>query len=387
MTMVFSLTALAIALVVGLGRQLTVFTAFAPGLVIFRRFGRTRVLALVAVGVLTVAAFALPALAPGSASAPAPPVAPLVAAWALIAFAFLFDLERLFPALREVRVVEPERAELDPGTTVLVAEVAGEPAGEVGGEGGAEDQRGAARRAYPLERMVMARHLVHDTLAGEPIVVTYCALCRSGLVFRAGSHEFSVVGVFRRNLIMEDAATGTLWQQATGEAIAGPLAGRRLELVSGFQMPWSQARELPGITLAAEPDGSASSPLSSNRGLSLLKWATEHVMAPGHTRLSSELAPRETVYGVVVDGVARAYPLSRLGESVEFGDRVGEVDVTVAWDAGRATLRVARHDGGELPVVERHWWLGWNEFHPATSVWRPDATADRRSSDGVRSAP
>lgn len=379
---------LAVAIVVGLGRQVTVFTAFAPGLVIFRRFGRTRGIALVVVAALSAGVLAI-SLTTASA-ARSVPLAPLAAAWLLIGFAYLFDLERLFPALVRVRAVEPAAVAVDPDTVVLVVESSG-------------TDGSTARRAYPLERMVMARHLVHDTLAGEPILVSYCALCRSGLAYRAElpaavgparrrkrpgtAPAFRVVGVFRRNLIMEDEATGTLWQQATGDAILGPLGGHHLELMTAWQMPWREARELPGITLAEEPEDAGHSPFASQRGMAMLMWATEHVMTPGYTRLSSELAARETVFGVVVDGAARAYPLARLGSTSTFTDQIGEVDVEVSWNESTGTLRVGRRDGGPDPVVERHWWLGWNEFHPTTSVWCGATTPAGRPTDDVRIAP
>ena len=42
---------------------------------------------------------------------------------------------------------------------------------------------------------------------------------------------FHLAGINNQNFLMQDEETGSWWQQVTGEAIHGPLAGRRLDLV------------------------------------------------------------------------------------------------------------------------------------------------------------
>jgi len=229
MALFLALVALLVALVIGLGRQVTVLSGFEPGLWFFRRYRKKR---LVGIGLILVFSAAALLIEPGSAI-----IALVSTATAFSIFALLFNLDRLFPALHAVRPVLVEASETEAGAlsadaNVLVVEIGGN------------------RRAYPLEQMVIPRHLVHDVVGGVPIIVSYCALCRSGLVFRAehGGEQlfFEVAGVFRRNLLMEDHRTNTLWQQATGEAIFGPLAGKTLEMLPSLQMPWQQARQQSG---------------------------------------------------------------------------------------------------------------------------------------------
>ena len=58
------------------------------------------------------------------------------------------------------------------------------------------------------------------------------------------------MGVNNQNFIMEDEQTGTWWQQVTGEAITGPLAGKRLEPMFFEQVTWELwAGEHPGTTV------------------------------------------------------------------------------------------------------------------------------------------
>lgn len=347
MAITLAVLSLAIAAVIGLGRQLTVFTVFEPGLWLFHRYALKRNVGLLLVAGLAAAAFAIE---------PGPAVWSLaIGAAALSLFAVLFNLDLLFPPLRTVRQVPAADAGLDDDLTVVVIDHEGE------------------RRAYPLERMVMARHLVHDIVGGLPIALTYCALCRSGLAYRAEKEEqrlfFRVVGVFRRNLIMEDTATHTLWQQATGRGIFGRHRGTDLEMLPAYQLPWREAKTKPGMTLATEPPEARFSLLATAPGASLLRRATETVMTPGRTTLSVDVPLRETVFGVEVNGEAKAYPLSRIRGHTRFTDTVGGVRLTLTFDDATDSLLVMRDDGLPAPVVQRHWWLGWKEFHPQTTVY------------------
>lgn len=91
---------------------------------------------------------------------------------------------------------------------------------------------GGLARAYPLQ-ILLWHELVNDTLAGVPILVSYCPLCNSSLVFdrRIGgrTHSFGVAGFLRHNsLVMYDRESESLWQQVTGEAIVGSLTGTLL---------------------------------------------------------------------------------------------------------------------------------------------------------------
>lgn len=40
--------------------------------------------------------------------------------------------------------------------------------------------------------------------------------------------RFRLIGINNQNFLMEDLETGSWWQQVTGRAISGPLAGRAL---------------------------------------------------------------------------------------------------------------------------------------------------------------
>ncbi len=94
-------------------------------------------------------------------------------------------------------------------------------------------------KAYPLN-MLTFHEMANDTLAGIPILPTYCPLCNSGVVFNRSLNfkgkeyllEFEVSGFLRNsNMVMFDRETETWWQQLMGEAIVGKLAGAELNII------------------------------------------------------------------------------------------------------------------------------------------------------------
>lgn len=90
-------------------------------------------------------------------------------------------------------------------------------------------------RAYPL-RVLIWHEIVNDRFAGRPVAVTYCPLCNAAIVFDAvlegQALDFGTTGKLRHSdLVMYDRQTESWWQQYTGEAIVGALAGRRLAML------------------------------------------------------------------------------------------------------------------------------------------------------------
>ncbi|NKQ37362.1 MAG: DUF3179 domain-containing protein, partial [Chloroflexi bacterium] len=93
-------------------------------------------------------------------------------------------------------------------------------------------QLGDEARAYPIPILIW-HEIVNDEVAGQPVVVTYCPLCNSGLAFARAldgqTLEFGVTGILRNaDLIMFDRQTESWWQQFTGEAVVGEMTGTKL---------------------------------------------------------------------------------------------------------------------------------------------------------------
>ena len=94
---------------------------------------------------------------------------------------------------------------------------------------------GGEAKAYPVS-LLNSREMVVDRIADVPILVTWCPLCGTALVHRREVNGetlvFGVQGALWMNaMTWWDHATGSIWSQPLGEAIAGPLRGETVQLV------------------------------------------------------------------------------------------------------------------------------------------------------------
>ncbi|MFQ5976245.1 MAG: DUF3179 domain-containing (seleno)protein, partial [Candidatus Hydrothermarchaeales archaeon] len=85
------------------------------------------------------------------------------------------------------------------------------------------------KRAYPLQIMVY-HEVVNDIINDDPLLITYCPLCGTGIAFKrtidGEAVEFGVSGkLYNSDLVLYDRKTDSYWDQITGRAIIGELVG------------------------------------------------------------------------------------------------------------------------------------------------------------------
>src|SRR4029450_11434948 len=115
---------------------------------------------------------------------------------------------------------------------------------------------GNVAKAYPAADLTQ-HGAVFDQVPDGPISVTWCGVCNTGLVFRAEVKgrrlHFQCDSMVGGNEVQKDLETGTSWQQATGEAIDGPLKGTRLKLYPVARTTWVASRKQYPNTMPAKP--------------------------------------------------------------------------------------------------------------------------------------
>jgi hypothetical protein len=87
------------------------------------------------------------------------------------------------------------------------------------------------------------REVVNDTLRGRPIAATWCHLCNNAVVYdRRVDGRTLTLGVsgmlWRRDLVMHDIETGSLWAHLTGTAMHGDLIGMELTVLPATLTTW-----------------------------------------------------------------------------------------------------------------------------------------------------
>jgi hypothetical protein len=163
--------------------------------------------------------------------------------------------------------------------------------------------------------------------------------------------SFHLAGINNENFIMQDEQTGSWWQQASGEAIAGPLRGQRLELVFHDELTFAGWR-------AEQPGGRVLRPEESVPWRKFSRdWEAETARLPVVTpRLANEpLLAREVVAGVRAGGESRAFPLAAVRRQSPLLDTLGGVPlVLLVGDDGRSVRAFDRRvDGRELHLFAR----------------------------------
>jgi hypothetical protein len=101
---------------------------------------------------------------------------------------------------------------------------------------------GGEHRFYPVQ--IMNWHeVVNDTIDSRHVAITYCPLCGTGVVYDQNINMTSVdlvaTGkVYNNNTILKDIRSGSLFLQATGEAIQGEWTGESLAVIPSRMMTW-----------------------------------------------------------------------------------------------------------------------------------------------------
>jgi hypothetical protein len=163
--------------------------------------------------------------------------------------------------------------------------------------------------------------------------------------------RFHLAGINNQNFIMQDEATGSWWQQVTGEAIAGPLRGERLEPVFFDEVTFATFREEhPGGRVLKPEDSAPWRKFSEN-------WEVETAKLPVVTprKPGEPLPAREIVVGVSLAGDDKAYPLSALQRQSPVVDTLGGTPIVlVVGDDGRSVRAFARQvDGREATIFRK----------------------------------
>jgi len=233
---------------------------------------------------------------------------------------------------------------------------------------------GGEARAYPVA-ILDWHELVNDTLGGRPILVSYCPLCGTGLVFDrridGETRHFGVSGLlYRSDLLMYDRETESLWSQIAAKAVTGPMMGRRLEMLRSSFQRWGEWRsEHPETTVLSKRTGHRRDYARSPYG-SYARSRDLMFPAPYERRYH----PKMPTLGLRVPGEgARAYPASEItqaGGRVE--DRFLGRRVEVHYDDRRRVFEVDAPP--DVEVVEG-FWFAWSSFHPDSTVFEADDDA------------
>lgn len=199
-------------------------------------------------------------------------------------------------------------------------------------------------RAYPLAILTW-HEIVNDTLGDVPLVITYCPLCNSALVFKrtvdgpAGEQvlDFGTSGrLYLSNLVMYDRQNSNLWTQFEGEAVVGEeLLGTQLTRVPAWLFGFKELVELhPEAQVLSRDTG-------HNRDYGRNPYTAYDATDSDPFLFRGELDPRQPpmtrLVGVANGTAAVGITLDHLREERAIKVGLGNRTITVLWAPGQAS--------------------------------------------------
>lgn len=305
-----------------------------------------------------------------------------IAVWAVAVYMFNFQMaaEKMFYQPTVLLMTDSTSNKVNPDKLVLGIE------------------RNGQAKAYPIQ-FLGYHHQVRDTVGGEPVMVTYCTVCRTGRVYSPkveGKNEtFRLVGMVHFNAMFEDVTTKTWWRQVTGEAVAGPLKGAQLPEIHATQTALREWLRLYPNSLIMQADSTFSEEYadmdSYDIGLNRGKLTTTDTLS---------WKDKSWVIGIEVnDKASKAFDWNRLEQERVINDKVDGQPVVIALAGdGKSFFAFERPDpettfsirNDTLFSGERSWnllgmaidsprqdlkkitayqefWHSWSTFHPHTT--------------------
>ncbi len=210
-------------------------------------------------------------------------------------------------------------------------------------------------RAYPL-RILGWHEMVNDVIGDVPVALAYCTLCGSGILFETQLNDRDETLVFgssgllyRSNKLMLDRNTNSLWNQYSGEPVAGPMAGSGVKLkirpitISSWE-DWRKAN--PATTVLSLETGHIR---NYDSGFVYREYfESPDLMFPAAVNEQSPLKKKDYVFGVRGLAASKAWPLDVFNDMPVINDRVGTKSLVLIGDPATRTVRAYERNKEEL---------------------------------------
>jgi hypothetical protein len=228
-------------------------------------------------------------------------------------------------------------------------------------------------RAYPV-KILNWHEIVIDKVGGQPVLITFCPLCGTGMMFdrkiKGKEYTFGVSGLlYESDLLFYDHQTDSLWSQIEGKAVTGKMSGSELKLLESLNTTW-------GYWKKEHPDSKA---LTTDTGHSRNYDASPY---GDYNKSSALMFPvvktdrqynlKDMVIGVRINGQAKAYFFPVLKNlTTPLSDTVGGEVVKVHFDKATSTAFITGKDGARVPTVIG-FWFAWYAFNSDTQVYKAE---------------
>ena len=160
--------------------------------------------------------------------------------------------------------------------------------------------------------------------------------------------HFYLAGINNQNFLMRDRETGSWWQQVTGRAISGELAGSALELMPNDELTFalwkseSSKEHGHGLVLA---------PVAGHEKDYDKEWEKEVAKYPVPLTFPGQgLQDRDVILGVTFGGQARAFPFEKVRGPTPVEDKIVGVPVALVTGPDGESVRVFRSQWNGMDI-------------------------------------
>jgi len=231
-------------------------------------------------------------------------------------------------------------------------------------------------RFYPY-RILVSHEIVNDIIQGDPILITFCPLCFTGIGFireiDGEAVKFGTSGkLYNSELVMYDRKTNSYWPQSLGRAVTGPSLGKKIQKIPTDTIEWGNWKKVHPDTKVLSRDTGFSisytgrNPYGLDGDFSSIQVGTN--FDDTLENLDTRLPRNEIVYGIEVNGKFKAYKKTDLENKLKIEDVVGGQKLTIEFDQDLGSARATLETGDDI-LVETLFWFAWAAFHPETELF------------------
>ncbi len=228
---------------------------------------------------------------------------------------------------------------------------------------------GETTRFYPFN-VIVWHEIVNDSIEGKSLVITFCPLCGSSIVFEAEVNgkieQFGVSGkLYESNLLMYDKTTESLWSQIIGEAVVGDRVGEKLSVYPSQVMSLKQSsKKYPNLEILSKKTGYSRSYNSSPYGDYNNNTEIYFPISINDTRLPA----KEIMYIVSVDNYSIAFQRNALSESDVATVSVGNQKISGKITDGEIEVK---DEADKIIPGYTAMWFSWAIHHQEDGiVWK-----------------
>jgi hypothetical protein len=175
-------------------------------------------------------------------------------------------------------------------------------------------------------------------LAGDKVLISYCPLCFSGIVYSRELGDRTLTfgntsALYESDMVMLDYETGSYWWQVAGRAIVGTLTDEQLTALPSTTTTWAEWRDLHLDSLVLSRDTGFDRPYHRDPFGSYADFvnAGQFAFPVGESANDPRLLPATKVLLVKLEDEARAYPLTVDSPAV-MQDELAQTPVVVLTD-------------------------------------------------------